>query len=136
MDATFFSTDLDRALGVLAYDDIPVDPAGEPLRVPSPAGVLALVALLGGDRSRQSRPLRDATCRSFPIWDMGPHVVEGIAAADDAELDRIAVDWLSELGEADTDVYELALLLAEVRAALRSRAEGERLFVLLEERAY
>ncbi len=140
LDATFFSTEPDRALGVFAYDDLPVDPAGDPLRVPSPACVLALVELLGGDRKRQARPLRDATCRSFPIWDMGPQVVARIAVADDAALDRIAEGWFAAIrdveADADTDAYELASLLVEVRAALRDAAHGASLFVLMEERAY
>ena len=136
MDATFFTTDLERALGVFTYDDLPVDPAGDPVRVPSPGFVFALIALLGGDRARQARPLRDATCRSFPIWDLGPHVSERLARADDPEIDTLAAAWLA-MGEAvDSDAYELALLLGEIRAALRCRAAGERLFVLLEERAF
>jgi len=136
MDATFFTTDLDRALGVFTYDDLPVDPAGDPVRVPSPAFVLALAELLGGDRAPCARPLRDATCRSFPIWDLGPEVSERLARAGDAEIDALAAAWLASGDGVEADAYELALLLAEIRAALQCCAAGERLFVLLEERAF
>jgi hypothetical protein len=134
LDATFFTTEPERAQGVATFDDLPVDPAGDALRGASPAALLALVALLGGDPERQARPLRDATCRSFPIWDLGLAASARIAAAGDAEIDGLASAWLGQVAALDADAHEVAELLGEIRAALRAGPEGARVFALLEER--
>ena len=130
MEAVFFVSAPESAVGVTCVDDLPGDPAGEALAVGSPAVLTALVELLEGGLLQ---PVRDATCRSFPV-ELG----RAIAGLDTAGLDALADRWHAraarELGDAHP--YDLSLCLGEIRDALLASAPGEQLFVLLEEKAW
>ena len=69
MDALFFLTRREHAVGIAASDDLPSDPVTDPLRIADPSALLSLAAAFGVDA--RTRPLRDATCRSFPVWELG-----------------------------------------------------------------
>ena len=138
MEATFFTCLRQDAVGVSAIDDLPCDPAGEPVRIES-AGVLsALARALCGDGASRVEPLRDATCRSFPVFEFASGVAQALAGLDEARIDEVAESWLADAScrGADIDLHETACLLTEIRDALRdSEAPEARLFVLLEEKA-
>ncbi len=70
MDAVFFLAPRDRAVGVTSSRDLPVDPVAEPLRIEDPSPILGLAGVMG--IREPVAPLRDATCRSFPVWEFGP----------------------------------------------------------------
>ena len=75
MEATFFVSNQKQAVRVRYYDDLPVDPIGEPLFIPSPKALVALASALSGREQGSMQPLRDATCQSFPIFTFEPGVV-------------------------------------------------------------
>lgn len=135
MDALFFLARSEDALGVASSDDLPSEPVADALRLVDPSPLLGLAQALGV--GAKMRPLRDATCRSFPVWQLGREITHCIAGFDDAEIDAAAERWHkhSETG-LDADLYELAGCLADLRDALRNGDTGEKLFVLLEERAW
>ena len=135
MEALFFLTRRELALGVCASDDLPSEPVADALRIEDPSPLVGLADAL---QARGSvRPLRDATCRSFPVWDLGPELTRCIAALDDAEVDAAAERWQKrDETSLDADLYELASCLGDLRDAIRAGQEGETLFVLLEERAW
>jgi hypothetical protein len=135
VDALFFQTRPEDAFGVASSDDLPTEPVADALRLEDSAPLLVLAQTLGVEA--KIRPLRDATCRSFPVWQLSHELTQRIARLDDEEIDAAAERWRkhSEAG-LDADLYELARCLADLRSAVRSGAEGERLFVLLEERAW
>ena len=135
MDALFFLSRHEQALGVAASDDLPAEPVADALQLDDPSALLGLADVLGVERG--IRPLRDATCRSFPVWDLGDEITARIAALDDAEIDAAAERWhASGATHLDADLYELASCLGDLREAVHGGYEGERLFVLLEERAW
>jgi len=120
---------------VASSDDLPSEPVADALRLEDPSPLLGLAHAFGVDG--EIRPLRDASCRSFPVWQLGCAITASIAGLEDAEIDAAALRW-REHSEAslDADLYELAGLLADLRAAIRNGDSGERIFVLLEERAF
>lgn len=141
MEATFFISKPAQAAGVLQYDDIPTEPIGEPLSMESTAGLAALArAVMGEDADAAGlRPLRDATCQSYPIVSFEPPVIRAIAQLKDSEIDEVAERWLeiAPWDDGEIDVYELSQCLEELREGLgRVRGLGERLYILLEEKAW
>lgn len=136
MDATFFTAQRDEAMGVSAWDDIPDEPAGESLRVGGPGALKALGKLLCGEEAARVGPLRDATCRSFPVWAFDSALTRRIVELTDDEIDVLAERWLEDPGCAgmECDLYELSTLLTDLRQVLRDHPEPE-LFVLLEQKA-
>ncbi len=139
MEATFFVANQQQAIGVRQYDDLPVDPIGDPLVVQSPKALGALAAALSGAESGSIQPLRDATCQSFPIFTFEPSVVRALVELPEDDLDAVAQAWLDagNWNEGETDLYELTLVLRELQEGLGAiRNLGERLYILLEEKAY
>jgi hypothetical protein len=135
MDAILFLCRREDAREVAASDDLPVEPCSDPVRVEDATPLAQLASILGVDR--KPRPLRDASCRSFPVWDLGSEITRRIAQLDDAEIDDAAERWLKDCETSlDADLYELACCLGDLRAAIRQGEVGETLFVLLEERAW
>jgi hypothetical protein len=135
MDALFFLSRGEDALGVASSHDLPVEPIGAPLRIEDPSPLAGLSLVLGVER--RARPLRDATCRSFPVWELGRDLTRRIGGLDDADLDRAAEQWLKhDETSLDADLYELASCLGDLRDAIRAAEREEALFVLLEERAW
>ncbi len=137
MEAVFFVGSPGEIGVVRSADDLPHEPAGDPLRLESPAALAGLVDSLGLGARGALRQLRDATCQSFPVWCFGREATSAIAAIDEADLDPVAERWLAAAGDSlpDADLYELSLCLGALRDAVR-RDEGARLFVLLEEKAW
>jgi hypothetical protein len=135
VDALFFLTRSEAALGVASSDDLPSEPVADALHLEDPSPLLGLASVLGVEA--KIRPLRDATCRSFPVWQLGREITQCIAELDAPEIDAAAERWL-ELSEAslDADLFELAGCLTDLQSAIRGGDAGERLFVLLEERAW
>ena len=135
MDALFFLARGGDALGVTSSHDLPVDPAAAPLRLEDPSPLAGLAHVL--DIERRARPLRDATCQSFPVWELGRDLTRRIAALGDAEIEDVAERWLKhDETSLDADLFELTTCLADLREAIRAAERGESLFVLLEERAW
>jgi len=146
MEATFFTCPRADAVGVSAIDDLPCEPAGESVRIES-AGVLsALARTLCGDEQSRVEPLRDATCRSFPVFEFAGSVPQALTELAESRIDEIAEAWLADESwqGADIDLHETACLIAEIRDALveaRQQTVGDSgspepsLFVLLEEKA-
>lgn len=135
MDALFFWARREDALGVASSDDLPVEPAADALRFdgPSPVEALAEVLAVGS----YARPLRDATCRSFPVWELAPALQRRIEGLDDSAIEDAAEAWHAhEASRLDADLYELACCLRDLRATIRTGDASEALFVLLEERAW
>ncbi len=141
MEATFFISSANRAAGVLQYDDIPTEPIGEPLSMTSTQPLVALARAVAGEERVASslRPLRDATCQSYPIVQFEPVVVRALATLKDSEIDPVAELWLSLANweEGEIDLYELSQCVEELRAGLgHVRDLAERLYILLEEKAW
>jgi hypothetical protein len=135
MDALFFLARHDDALGVTSSEDLPSEPVSEALRLEDPSALAGLAEVLGVQHEVQ--PLQDATCRSFPVWDLGAAITARIAELDDTEIDDAAETWLKHNETSlDSQPYELACFLGDLREAIHSGYEGEILFVLLEERAW
>jgi len=138
MEAVFFVCPPEAAHDVRSIDDVPGEPAGEPLAVASPGALAGLVQALGAESRGALRQLRDATCQSFPVWAFARGLASALASLDEREIDAVAERWLAtharELG--DVDLYELSLCVAGLRNALGASAEDARLFVLLEEKAW
>ena len=136
MDALFFLTRREDALNVASSDDLPWEPVTDALSLEDPSPLVGLAEVLGVEP--RVRPLRDATCRSFPVWDLGSEITRRIAGLDDTEIEDAAERWQKRNGPAlDADLYELAGCLGELRESIRAAGdEGETLFVLLEERAW
>jgi hypothetical protein len=133
MDVVFFLSRAVDAVGVTSSHDPTVEPAADPLRVADPSVLLALCECLGV-RARLE-PLRDATCRSFPVLGLGADLARRLARLDDDGRDRIAADWKARAAEGlDADPWELACCLRDLGEAVRDADDGERLFALLEDR--
>ena len=138
MEATFFVCPREDAVGVGDIDDLPCEPAGEPVRIESTGVLAALARCLCGDAASAVEPLRDATCRSFPVFEFANSVPQALAALSAERIDEMAESWLADASwkDADIDLYEAACLLTEIRRSLRDRKAPEAmLFVLLEEKA-
>jgi hypothetical protein len=138
LEATFFIAPSAKASGVSSVDDIPGEPAAEPLVVASPGPLLVLTKLLGAAGSGAVSPLRDATCRSFPVWEYRADVAATLSALSEEEIEGIAEALANDPSAAgmDADLFELATLLSDLGESLRSSSDPEdRLFVLLEEKA-
>ena len=141
MEAIFFIARTEEALGLRSSHDLPVEPAAEPLPLESPDLIVLLASLLLPG-ARAVRPLRDATCQSFPVWDFEPALSDRIAALPDDEIERLAERVSRELEKQapGCDRGELEMLLEpclqDLRQALRERGPHQRLFVLLEEKAW
>ena len=138
MEAVFFVSRPEDARTVASIDDLPDGPASEAVVVDSPGAVSSLVTALGAEQSGGVRPLRDATCQSFPVWLFSREFCKALEALDDDDLDAVAWRWKTGAEEdlRDPDLFELAICLGELRDALRHREPEERLFVLLEEKAF
>ena len=93
------------------------------MRVRRPRGVLLRVQLLG----------RECAFRQH-----GREFASALASLDEREVDAIAERWLASHADdlGDADLYELSLCIAGLRDALGASADGARLFVLLEEKAW
>ena len=121
-----------------AWDDLPTDPAAEAVRIPSPAVLTALAELMCGEARGVVTPLRDATCRSFPVWAFDPGFSRALADLPDSAIEGLAEDWLEHVScaELDADVYELCMLLTDLRQAVGEHLDpAQQLFVLLQETA-
>ncbi len=135
MHAFFFLARREDALGVTSSHDLSCEPATEALRVEEPSPLAGLGHVL--EVRTGPRPLCDATCRSFPVWDLGRDLTRKIGGLDDAEIDDAAERWQKhDETSLDADLYELVTCLGDLRDAVRAAEEGERLFVLLEERGW
>ena len=118
--------------------DVPCEPAGESVRIGSTRVLSALARSLCGSEASDVQPLRDATCRSFPVFEFSSGVSKTLAALPETRIDAIAESWLADSSwqGTDIDLYETACLLTNIRDALRdSEAPDAPLFVLLEEKA-
>jgi hypothetical protein len=134
MDAVFFLASRRAAPRVTSSHDLSAEPAADALQLEDPSPLTGLARVLGVE-GRVAR-LRDATCRSFPVWDLGAEVTRRIGALDDSALDDAAEHWhAGNAASLDADPYDLALCLGELRDAIRASDGVETLFALLEERA-
>ena len=104
MEATFFTCAREDAVGVSAIDDLPCEPAGESVRIESSGVLAALAHTLCGDGAGPVVPLRDATCRSFPVFEFAGDVPRALAALPDAQIDEIAESWLGDAAWQGADV--------------------------------
>jgi hypothetical protein len=138
MEAIFFVCGAGEAHDVRSSDDVPGEPAAEPLAVASPGALAGLVHALAPEARGALRQLRDATCQSFPVWTFARELASALASLDEREVDAIAERWLASHADdlGDADLYELSLCIAGLRDALGASADGARLFVLLEEKAW
>ena len=139
MEATFFVAKEQQAVGVRHFGDLPVDPVTDPLQIPSIKVLIALTSVVLGQDQGPMQPLRDATCQSFPIFAFEPPVVDAISRYSEQEIDGTARLWLDSAAwdDGDVDLYELSLFLKELRDGIGMiRNIDERLFILLEEKAY
>lgn len=134
MEATFFASPRSEAVGVSCQEDLPREPAGEPVKFESIAWLRRLSELVGLSAAEFAAPLRDATCQSFPVWELGRELCQQLGKLGDEELDAVAVRWVDE-AVADADAHELSELLCQLREALRLAGSDDRLYVLLEEKA-
>lgn len=135
MEALFFSSLPDEATTVTSSHDLPGDPISEALRIEDPSPLAGLARLM--DAERDPRPLRDATCRSFPVWALGTDLSNRIGSLGDDEIDDLAERWQKhDEASLDADLYELASFLGDLREAVRRLEPAESVFVLLEERAW
>jgi hypothetical protein len=139
MEATFFVAKQQQAVGVRHFGDLPADPVTEPLQIPSAEVLIALASVVLGRDQGPMQPLRDATCQSFPIFTFEPAIVDTIGRYSEQEIDGTAQLWLDSAAwdDGDVDLYDLSLFLKELQDGIRMiRNIGERLFILLEEKAY
>jgi len=128
----------EASLGVASWDDIPTDPIGDPVRAESPALLTALARILGSEGRASVSPLRDATCRSFPVWEFDRALGQRLAGLSAGALEALAAEWheASAAAHPEADLAELQELLAELRHALSADgASGAYLYALLEEKA-
>ncbi len=139
MEATFFIANPKQAAGVLQYDDIPTEVIGESIPISSPRALVALAAAVSGEPQGPLQPLRDATCQSYPIFCFAGKIVRALASLKDGEIDPLAARWFEDAGwdEGEVDLHELGEFLQELRSGLAGvRDLGDRLFILLEEKAW
>ena len=138
MEAIFFVSRPEDAVGVACADELPGDSAAEPLVLESLGALSGLLEALLGRASDALRPVRDATCRSFPVWAFSDETSDAISRLDALATERVARSWHEHAADSlgDADLYDLSLCIEDLRDALRLRAPGERLFVLLEEKAW
>lgn len=139
MEATFFVAKQEQVVGVRHCGDLPVDPIAEPLQIPTAKVLIALASVVLGREQGPMQPLRDATCQSFPIFSFEPAVVDTISGYSEPEIEYTARLWLDSgaWDDGDVDLYELSLFLTELRDGIgKIENIDERLFILLEEKAY
>ena len=133
MEIVFFIAREHEAQGVASSDDLPGDPATEPMDADGPAALQGLGEALGLGPERAAVRLRDATCRSFPVWSISSGLCTCLETLDDAGIDAAAEAWKPG---GRSDAWERATGLTDLRDALRRREPGEGLFALFEERAF
>lgn len=138
MEAIVFGSTPRSATRIRSVDDLESEFVMEPLVVSSARvfGALATAAGLSGEAAL--KPLRDATCQSFPVWTMARALSELISRLDSEEVDELVERWRDHLGpeEIDADLYELSVWLLEWQDAFEEcEGSDERLFVLFEEKA-
>jgi hypothetical protein len=133
MEIVFFLALPDEAQSVTSSDDLPRDPAADPIVVDGPAALLELGVALGLEDKPVMRQLRDATCQSFPIWALSDTLCGRLGALEDEEIDPSAEAWRPN---PSSDLHERASCLTALRDALGSCEDGETLFALFEERAF
>jgi hypothetical protein len=132
VEIVFFLAHPSDARSVTSSHDLPGDPAAEPIAALGPRALLDLAVALSPDGATGFVPLRDETCRSYPVWAVSDPLRVRIESLDDEAIDALASAWQPH---ADTDAWERATCLAALRDALRERDADETLFALLEERA-
>jgi len=137
MEAVFFVSAPGAAIGVACVDDLPGDPAAEPLAFDAPAALAGFVEALLGTARDALRPLRDATCQSFPVFSLSRELAAAVADLDATSLDAVAERWYERAADSlrDATPYDLSVCLGEIRDSLRASDDDERLYVLLEEKA-
>lgn len=133
MELVFFIARPEDALGVCSSHDLPVDMAADPILADGPAALLGLADGMAAKRPPPFSQLRDATCRSYPVWSLSPPLCSRLEALDDAGIDALAERWHPH---PETDAFDRARCLGALREALRDRGKDEVLFALLEERAF
>jgi len=132
VEIVFFLAHPSDARSVTSSHDLPGDPAAEAIAARGPGALLDLAVAVAGEDATGFAPLRDETCRSYPVWSVSRRLSDRIEGLDDETIDAIAHAWRPH---DDTDAWERATCLAALRDALRDRDAGEGLFALLEERA-
>ena len=133
MELVFFIALPEEAVQISTMDDLGADPAAEPIAVVGPRVLKDLMSCVVSQGSNlRVEPLRDATCQSFPVWSIPERFCAALAPMEEEELDARAASWSTG---SDTDPYERAMELTELRDAVRHRSPGQRLYALLEERA-
>ena len=132
VEIVFFLAHPSDARSVTSSHDLPGDPAGEPIAAHGPRALLDFAVALSPDAGMGFVPLRDETCRSYPVFSVSRRLCDRIEGLDDETIDGIALAWRPH---DDTDAWERATCLAALRDALRDRDADEELFALLEERA-
>ena len=105
MEIVFFLARPEQARGVASSDDLPGEPAAEPVEADGPDALAGLAAALELE-GPAVRPLRDATCRSYPVWRLARPLCERLARLSDAEIDAAAERWRPR---ADADLHERAI---------------------------
>ena len=133
MEIIFFVATPGEACGVASSDDLPNDAAAEPIEADGLMALASMAEALGIDASGAATPLRDATCRSFPVWQVGGGVCRRLLSLDHQGLDECATKWAPNSA---ADPYERASCLSDLQTALREMTNEERLFALFEERAF
>lgn len=144
MEAILFCSTSAEATGIRSADDLDAEFVAEPLVVSSPRvfAILAQVAAAEGDAARHETPglapLRDATCQSFPVWEVSESFADSLGGLGESQVDDLVERWRSALGSEtlEADPYELSTWLVELQGAWKEsdrRTEG--LFVLFEEKA-
>ena len=133
MQIVFFMATPDDAMRVASSDDLPGDFACEPIEGEGFEALASLAEALGAEARRPARMLTDATCRSFPVWLVGREVVKALGAIGDDAIESAAQKWQPG---GDADAYERSVCLGELRAALQTADEAERLCVLFEQSAF
>ncbi len=134
MDALFFLACHEDAIGVSTSGDLQSMPVADALRLEDAIALRELALILGVERPRL---LRDATCRSFPVWELGPALCNRISALSDAAIDDTAEQWQKSAETSlDANLHELAGCLGDLREAVRAAAASKSIYVLLEERAW
>jgi len=134
VEIIFFVSRPDEAMVVARSDDLLGDVAAEPMEADGPEGLASLASALGvGPDRRAAWPLRDATCRSFPVWQLDDLLCRRLAALDEVTLDECAMKWSPNTV---SDLHERASCLSDLKRAICESADDERLFALFEERAF
>jgi hypothetical protein len=132
MELVFFVARPEDALGVCSSHDLPGDMAGDPVLADGPGALQGLAEALTEGPGPAFSPLRDTTCRSYPVWSLSKPLCSRLEALDEMEIDEVVGRWHPH---PDADGFDRASCLSALRDALLDRGRDEALFVLLEERA-